>query len=270
MILSLRDRYVAATLRHRWAVIAGASLLMLAAAAGARFIGTTNDYLVLFRDDNPELRAFQALENTYSATDRALIAVAPREGSVFSGEALGAIVELTEAAWGSPYSSRVDSLTNYIHSEALGEDDLVVAPLVEDASSLTDADLVRIETIALDAVELVGRLVARDGRAAGVVIHFALPENQDAAVIEINGYLDSLLEEARASHPGIDYYVTGDVPMHRAFAQATADDLRTRTPIVLVIVVVLSALLLRSIPGTAAIVAVLVFLVPPVPAFRSS
>ena len=259
MILSLRDRYVAATLRHRWAVIAGASLLMLAAAAGARFIGTTNDYLVLFRDDNPELRAFQALENTYSATDRALIAVAPREGSVFSGEALGAIVELTEAAWGSPYSSRVDSLTNYIHSEALGEDDLVVAPLVEDASSLTDADLVRIETIALDAVELVGRLVARDGRAAGVVIHFALPENQDAAVIEINGYLDSLLEEARASHPGIDYYVTGDVPMHRAFAQATADDLRTRTPIVLVIVVVLSALLLRSIPGTAAIVAVLVF-----------
>ena len=129
MIPWLRDRYVAATLRHRWAVIAGASLLMLAAAAGARFIGATNDYLVLFRDDNPELLAFQALENTYSTTDRALIAVAPREGSVFSGEALGAIVELTEAAWGSPYSSRVDSLTNYTHSEALGEDDLVVAPL---------------------------------------------------------------------------------------------------------------------------------------------
>ena len=211
-------------------------------------IGATNDYLVLFRDDNPELLAFQALENTYSTTDRALIAVAPREGSVFSGEALGAIVELTEAAWGSPYSSRVDSLTNYTHSEALGEDDLVVAPLVEDASSLSAADLARIETIALAAVELVGRLVARDGRAAGVVINFALPENQDAAVIEINGYLDSLLEEARAGHPGIDYYVTGDVPMHRAFAQATADDLRTRTPIVFVIIVVLSAFRIH-LPG---------------------
>ena len=44
-------------------------------------------------------------------------------------EALGAIEELTEAAWRTPYSSRVNSLTNYTHSEAL-EDDLVVAPLV--------------------------------------------------------------------------------------------------------------------------------------------
>ena len=157
MISLLRDRYVTAILRYRWVVIAGASVMMLAAAAGARFLGATNDYLVLFRVDNPQLRAFQALENTYSATDRALIAVTPREGSVFSGEVLGAIVELTEAAWSSPYSSRVDSLTNYTHSEALGEDDLVVAPLVEDASSLSDADLARIEGIALDSVELVGR-----------------------------------------------------------------------------------------------------------------
>ena len=112
---------------------------MLAATAGARFITVTNDYLVLFRDDNPQLLAFQALENTYSATDRALIAVAPREGSVFNREALGAVVELTDAAWVAPYSSRVDSLTNYSHSEALGQDDLVVAPLVEDASALSDA-----------------------------------------------------------------------------------------------------------------------------------
>ena len=98
------DRYVDATLRHRWWVVAGAVLLMLAAAAGVRFIGVTNDYLVLFRADNPHLLAFQALENTYSAADRALIAVAPREGTVFTREVLGAVVELTEAAWGAPYS----------------------------------------------------------------------------------------------------------------------------------------------------------------------
>ena len=116
---SLLDRYVAATVRHRWLVVALAALLMLAVTAGARFITVTNDYLVLFRDDNPQLLAFQALENTYS--------VAPREGSVFTRAALAAVVELTDAAWEVPYSSRVDSLTNYSHSEALGEDDLIVA-----------------------------------------------------------------------------------------------------------------------------------------------
>ena len=261
MSSSLLDRYVEATLRYRWIVVAGAMLLTLAAGAGARFIGVTNDYLVLFRDDNPQLLAFQAMENRFSASDRALIAVAPREGSVFTRETLGAVVELTEAAWGVPYSSRVDSLTNFNHSEAFGEDDLIVAPLVEDATSLSDPDLARIESIALDSVELVGRLVADDGRSAGVVINFVLPENQDEAVVEINGHLDALLEEARASHPEIDYYVTGDVPMHRAFAQATAEDLETRTPLVFLIIVVLATLLLRSVLGTAAVVAVLTFAV---------
>ena len=258
---SLLDRYVAATVRLRWPVVALTVLLMLAVTAGARFITVTSDYLVLFRDDNPQLLAFQALENTYSATDRALIAVAPREGSVFTREALGAVVELTDAAWETPYSSRVDSLTNYSHSEALGEDDLVVAPLVEDAGALGDADLARVETIALDAIEIVGRLVSRDGRAAGVVINFILPENRDQAVTEITEHLETLLGQARARHPGIDYYMTGDIALNHAFAEATADDLETLTPIVLLIIVVLTSLLLRSILGTAAIVAVLMFAV---------
>ena len=258
---SLLGRYVAATVRYRWLVVALAALFMLAVTAGARFIVVTNDYFILFKDDNPQLLAFKALENTYSATDRALIAVAPREGSVFTREALGAVVELTDAAWETPYSSRVDSLTNYSHSEALGEDDLVVAPLVEDASSLSDADLTRVETIALDAIEIVGRLVSRDGRAAGVAINFVLPENHDQAVIEITEYLDLLLDQARARHPGIDYYMTGDIALNHAFAEATADDLQTLTPIVFLIIVAVTALFLRSILGTAAIVAVLMFAV---------
>ena len=73
------------------------------------------------------------------------------------------------------------SITNYTHSEAL-DDDLVVAPLVDDASSLSDADVVRIEKVALNAVEIAGRLVAHDGRAAGVAINFILPENAAEAV----------------------------------------------------------------------------------------
>ena len=258
---SLLDRYVVAIVRHRWLVVALATVLMLAVTAGARFITVTSNYLVLFRDDNPQLLAFQALENTYSATDRALIAVAPREGSVFTREALGAIVELTDAAWEAPYSSRVDSLTNYSHSEALGEDDLVVAPLVEDASVLSDADLARVQTIAMDAIEIVGRLVSRDGSTAGVVINFILPENRDEAVTEVTEHLETLLGHARARHPSIDYYMTGDIALNHAFAEATADDLQTLTPIVFLIIVVLTSLFLRSILGTAAIVAVLMFAV---------
>ncbi len=254
------ERYIAAILHRRWLVVALATLVMLAITAGARFITVTNDYRVLFSADNPQLAAFDALENTYSVSNAALIAVAPRDGSVFTREALGAIEELTEAAWRAPYSSRVNSLTNYTHSEAF-EDDLVVAPLVEDASALSDTDVVRIEKIALDAAEIAGRLVAHDGRTAGVAINFILPENPDQAVVEITDYLHSLLAEARTSHPDIDYYMTGDVVMHRAFSDATQDDMQTLTPIVFVIIVGATIILLRSILSTLAVVAVLVFVV---------
>ena len=260
MTPSLLDRHVDAVLHRRWLVLALATLLMLAVTAGARFIGVTNDYRSMFAADNPQLAALDALEDTYSASNAALIAVAPREGSVFTREVLGTIEALTEAAWRTPWSIRVDSLTNYLHSSSV-EDDLVVEPLVDDSRSLSDADLARIEGIALNAPDLAGRLVSHDGRVAGLVISFALPENPDAAVVEITDHLDALLDEARASHRGIAYHLTGDVVMNRAFTEATQDDLRTLTPIVFLVIVAAAAVLLRSVLGTLALVVALVFVI---------
>ena len=260
MTLVRQDRYIDAILRYRWIVIAAAVLLMAAMTAGVRFISVTNDYRVLFSEDNPQLLAFDALENTYATSNAALIAITPKHGSAFSREALGAIEEMTGAAWRTPYSSRVNSLTNYTHSEASG-DDLIVAPLVEDAQALNDAGVARVERIALEAAEIAGRLVSRDGRTAGVAVNFVLPENPDQAVVEITDYLRSILSDARARHPDIAYHLTGDVVMNRTFSDATQDDLQTLTPIVFIIIIGATIVLLRSVPGTLAIIAVIVFVV---------
>ena len=255
------DLFVDFVLRRRWLVVALAVAITFALTAGAQFIGVTNDYRSLFTEDNPELAAFDALEDTYSASNTALIAVAPGEGSVFTREALAAIEELTAAAWQTPHSIRVDSLTNYNHSEAFGEDDLIVGPLVEGAGALSDADLARIASTALEAVDIVGRLVSVDGRVGGLAINFLLPENPDLAVIEITDYINVLLQEARASHPDVAYYLTGDVVMNRAFADATRDDLEVLAPIVFLIIALTSAVLLGSVIGTLAILLVLVFVI---------
>ncbi len=256
----LLDRYIEVILRRRWLVIALATLVMLAVTGGVRFIGVTNDYRSLFDEGNPQLAAFDALEATYTETNTALIAIAPREGPVFTREALDAVEELTEAAWRAPYSTRVDSLTNYNHSEAFG-DDLVVEPLVDDAQSLSDADLQRVEEIALNATEIAGRQVARDGRVAGMAITFSLPEDTDAALVEITDYLNVLLDEARTGRPDIAYYLTGDVVLHRAFADATRDDMERLTPVVFLIILVATALLLRSVIGTLVTILVVMFTV---------
>ncbi|MCY4348681.1 MAG: MMPL family transporter, partial [Thiotrichales bacterium] len=233
---------------------------MLALSAGLAFITVSNEWRDLFDKDNPQLVAFDRLEDTYSATNVALIALEPRSGSVFTRETLGALKALTEAAWLVPWASRADSLANYYHSEAAG-DVLNVERLVQDAASLDDAGLARIERIALGEIEIAGRLVSRDGRVAGLAITFSLPEEDEAAVVEITRHLRGVLDKARADHPDIAYYMTGDVFISHVLAEAVDDDMRVLAPAAVLVIVSVAAILLRSFLGTLSLVAVLVFVI---------
>ena len=255
------DRYTAFILRYRWLVLVLAVAVMVVLTAGLQFITASNAWRDNIDENNPQLLAFDAFEDTYSATNAAMIAVAPKGGSVFTREALGAIEELTEAAWRVPWSTRVDSLTNYYHSEAV-EDDLNVARLVDDAGSLTDDDLVRIERIALSEISVAGRLVSYDGRVAGVAISFALPdEDSNTAVSEITDYVRNLLDEVRADHPDVSYHLTGDVFVNHVMTEAVDDDMRILAPAAFLVIVSVAALLLRSLLGTLSLVLVLIFVI---------
>ena len=252
------DRYVDFVLRRRWLLVGAALLVMIAAAAGIPGITYSGSYRVLFGKDNPHLLAFDKLQDTYSASRSALIAIAPREGTVFTRDTLKAIEELTEAAWQTPHSVRVNSLTNYYHSEAVG-DDLAIAPLVEGAASFSDAELSRVRNIALSQPELVGQLVAEDGRAAGVSINFALSKPEDPALARISDHLSNLLDDARDAHPHLGFFLTGNVIQNQTFTEA-AEDMGILLPIVFVVILTMAALLLRSFYPTLSIAIVLVFL----------
>ncbi len=259
MMPALLDRYITCVLRFRWLVLALALLVMLAAAAGLPGLTITGSYRVLFGEDNPHLLAFDAVQDTYSASRSALIAVAPREGSVFTRETLDAVEELTEAAWLTPHSVRVTSLTNYFHSEAV-EDELTIEPLVEDAMSLSDADLDRVRTIALNEPELVGQLVAEDGRVAALIIDFILSEPEEPAWEEISNYLGGQLDEARATHPDLSYFLTGNVILNQTFEDA-GQDAEDLIPVVFFVVMTIAALLLRSVYAAVAVGIAVVFVV---------
>ena len=254
MIAVSPDRYTAFMLRHRWLVLASAVAVMLVLTAGLQFITISNDWRDMLDEDNPQLVAFDTLEDTYTATNAAVVAVAPKGGSVFTREAL-AIEELTEAAWRVPSSTRVDSLTNYTHTESV-EDDLNVERLVDDAGSLSDDDLARIERIALGEPSVAGRLVSHDGRVAGLVISFALPEHSSAAVPQITDYVRNLLDEARADHPDIGYHMTGDVFVNHVMTEAAQDDMGILAPAAFLVIVSVAAILLRSLLGTLSLVVV--------------
>jgi predicted RND superfamily exporter protein len=246
--------------RWRYPVLLISILLAAIAASGIRFIYFDADYRVFFGEHNPQLRAFENLQNTYTKTDNVLFVLAPKDGRVFTPATLAAVSDLTEAAWQIPYSIRVDSITNYQHTEAEG-DELIVADLVPDPDNLDAADLERIRKIALNEPLLVNRLIAPSGDVAGVNVTIQLSdpaEQTGREVAEIVDHARGLAAEVRAAHPDIDVYLTGMVVMNNTFPEVSLHDQRTLVPIMLGVAMLTLLVLLRSFPATAATLMVIV------------
>ena len=108
-------------IRFKWSVLIVSALLAVGMVSQGK-MQFDGDYHVFFSESNPELEAFDALQDKYTKDDNILIVLAPKNKNVFTRENLMAIEELTTEAWNTPYSSRVDALTNYQHTRAEGDD----------------------------------------------------------------------------------------------------------------------------------------------------
>ena len=86
-------------IRFKWLVLLLTAVLILGAGSGGRLLTFTNDYRMFFSDDNPQLLAFEALENTYTKNDNVMFVVAPEDGDAFSRKTLAAVEWLTQEAW---------------------------------------------------------------------------------------------------------------------------------------------------------------------------
>jgi len=245
--------------RWRYPVLIATLILVAAAAGGLRFIGFKTDYRVFFSADNPQLQAFEQLQNTYTKSDNILFVLAPRDGNVFTPATLSSVARLTEAAWQIPYSIRVDSLSNYQHTEADG-DDLIVADLVPDADRLDAAQLQRIRDIAVREPLLVNRLISPDGSVTGVNVTIQLPDQDSGKEVpEITAFARRLVEEVRAENPELDVYLTGMVIMNNSFPEVSIHDQQTLVPLMFAVVILTLVLLLRSFTGTVSTFLVIVF-----------
>ena len=166
--------YVDFLFRWRWLVLVLTFSVALAAASGARFIEFDTDYRYFFREDNPQLHAFEDLQEIYAKNDITILVVAPESGRVFSPETLSAVSELTERAWQLPFTTRVDSITNFQHSRG-EEDDLIVEDLVDLSRPLGVQELEELESIAQAEPVLRRRLISGDSKVTAIYTRSSLP-----------------------------------------------------------------------------------------------
>lgn len=234
-------------------VIALSLILSFAAIFGTLHLRFTNDYRYFFSSDNPYLTAFEELERTYSSPDTIIYVYQPKDGSsVTSADALNLAWELTDASWQIPYSTRVDSITNFQNTRAIGNDDLEVRALLEDPADISPAKIAYIEDTVLNEPLLAGRLMSHDKRTAAIMVSLRPPTDDVEATESIVTESRKLHEAMRAKYPDIRIELTGSQMLSNAFSEAAQSDLWTLTPTMFLLIAVVLILATRKLYATFA------------------
>ncbi len=252
-------RFAERVLSARWLVIAVTLVAVAAASSGVALLQFSASYRIFFDDDNPQLLALEALENTYGKNENLVFLIVPDDGDATSQSALSAAVWLTEAAWKTPYSRRVDSLANFQHTTADG-DDLYVRDLV-DPQELDRAEArALIRSIASTDPRIAGSILSRKGDVSVVNVTVELPEEGLLeAVAQVAEFARSVAAEAEERFPDMDLRIVGTVMINQTFVEASIDSQMIFLPASLLLMALILGVLTRSWAGVAATGSVIVF-----------
>ncbi|TFH92736.1 efflux RND transporter permease subunit [Vibrio ouci] len=244
--------------RLSWWVLLLTMLMVIAATIGGKNLYFRGDYNIFFDGENAQLRAFDEIQTTFAKSDNLAIVIAPKSGNVFEPKTLTLIQRLTQDAWQVPYSSRVDSLANYQHTEAT-EDDLIVEDLLLDEYSLTPERIAKVKQIALSEPVIKHSMISEKGDVSVVNITVQLPEvDETAEVLEVVAAVNQMIAQYQVEHPDVEFHKAGIIAMNHAFMVAAQDDSSTLVPTMLLVILLFLTLMLRSVLSVVATLVVII------------
>ncbi|WOH38460.1 MMPL family transporter [Thalassotalea fonticola] len=240
-----------------WVILVSLSFAFFA-ASGAQNLVFKSDYRVFFGADNPQLMAYESMQNTYNKSDNVSFVVVPKDGNVFSAEHLQALKDLTKQSWQVPFSTRVDSITNFQYTYA-EDDDMIVEDLVMDTSKLTSTDLSNIKNIAINEPLLLNKIISPTGHVSVVNVSVQFPGlDPNAEIANVSNFVKKMKANFIVANPGTEVHLSGMVMMNGAFTEVAMSDSATLIPLMFLIVIVFIGLLLRTISGTFATVMIII------------
>ncbi len=242
------EKYAHWIIRWRYLVVLAVIGAVFAAGAGMPKLSMSNDYRMFFGEDNPQLLEFERMQNTFNKNDNIMFVVTPKDGQVFSIKTLKAIQAITKASWQIPFSTRVDSITNHQHTYA-EDDDLMVDDLVINPDTLSEDDLSRIQSIAINEPMMIHRLISPDSHYTGVNVTVQLPGKSLSEVPEAIAHARKIKTEILEKFPDIEIRMVGLAVMNNAFPEASQQDVKTLYPLALGFIIITLFILLRGYSG---------------------
>lgn len=217
-------------------------------SAGLTQLKPNNDYKAFFQADDPWLQASENIQDTYTRDQNIMLVVRNKQQTLFTEQGMHCLWQATDSAWELPFVTRVDSVANFQHSQAIADDllirDLIEAEAIE--SGLSPSYIAQTQAAAVNEPQLLNRLVSADGRTAGInlTLHF---QTEDKAEIAAAAEAARNWNQALEKHcPDTERKLSGIVMINEAIANASQHDMMILGPLMFIMMVLMMAALFRS------------------------
>lgn len=249
--------------RHPWFVIGLAFALLVTGLYGASKVRMDNSLDSYFDEKDPAFRHYKNYIQEFSSDEVIyLLYSAPRrEHGPFDLHVMRQIDQLTRAIEAEvPFVRKVTSLTNAEFIEADG-DLIEIHALMEDFPE-AQQELLRLRDLAVSKPLYVGSVVSKDAKHAAVVVEMSRTSTDPIERLRLDPNAgddlpnlypqapDNKVREilARPEYQGIDFKISGDVPMNSAYNVIMGKDIGNLALLTFVLVAVMSVFFLGLRP----------------------
>ena len=252
-------KFVDLIIKLRWYIVILVPLITVALGYQLKNAQFDGSYRIWFEEGSQTLKKYDAFKNTFG-NDDSIIIVFHDENGILNKKALHVIDRLTEKLWQTQYIARVDSLTNYqyVHKSTEDEDEILIENFIKDIDKLTPKELKEKETTALHEDLLVNRIISQDAKTtmivgrlnpkAGVTIGASKHIMQD-----VNRYI------AQESGSGYTFHLAGGPVVNTTFSSLAQYDVKTFTPLVIIIAMLILWLIFKKLSGVILTMLVVIF-----------
>ncbi|MCP4488011.1 MAG: MMPL family transporter [Gammaproteobacteria bacterium] len=246
------SKYIEIVTKKPYLVIVAIFGIAAMLASGAANLKFTSDYKIYFSGDDPNLQAYEKIQNEYAQNENILFVVTPKDNNIFTRDSLQAVQKLTESAWQLPFSIRVDSITNYQFARSIN-DEIVIEQLPGDLTGMTVGKISDFKQRTLAETELLNRLISKNGGTTGINVSINLPGNDVEKTAMLVASARDLVNEIESEYKDIDIYLTGTVVFNNAFPEVSQQDMTVLVSLMYLIVFGVLVWFLRSILATLGI-----------------
>ncbi len=247
-------RFGSWVVEHAWLTLFLSMVAFVALSVGAKNLSIGTDFREYFGPNNPQLKNYDYIEQTFNKKENIIFMFSPTSGDVLSDELLQLQLDFTEEAWQLPYARRVDSLTNFQHMSAEGDEliieDLISADYQEAEGGFPPDYIAQVKARILQEPSLIGRMVREDFSHATVEVFFQVEGKSEAETPEIIAAERALVSKYEQAYPDVKIYRTGGVHISNAFSEAAQKDMSSLVPLMVLIILVTCWIMLRSVTAT--------------------